>query len=193
MNRLRLFAPSLLLFAALSVQAAEPDFTIELGKRVGAIKRNSTLEQIQKAYGAKNVKATELPGPEGTKIPGAVLFKGGEREMHVIWNEERIGQEVFDVKLIGKAWVISEKLKVGASIADVETVNGGAFKVGGFDWDLGGYASFEGGKLDGKVMVRFYPSGQSDDSLLGEKQIPTGNKKLRAAKPTVTELFVVLR
>jgi hypothetical protein len=193
MNLLRLAVPALILLSISFTQAADPDFTIELGKRVGAIKKNSSLEQIQKAYGYKNVKAGELPGPEGSTIPGAILFKGGDREMHVIWNEERIGQEVFDVKLIGKAWAIDEKLKLGASLADVEAVNGGAFKVGGFDWDLGGYASFEGGKLDNKVMVRFYPLGQSDESLIGEKQIPTGNKKLRAAKPTVTELFVILR
>ncbi|OAI56830.1 hypothetical protein AYO49_03505 [Verrucomicrobiaceae bacterium SCGC AG-212-N21] len=198
MIRPRFFAFALILLVAAIAPAAEADFTIELGKRVGAIKKNSSLEQLQKAYGAKNVKATELPGPEGSTIPGAVLFKGGDREMHVIWNDERIGQEVFDVKLIGKAWVIADKLKLGATIADVETANGGAFKIGGFAWDLGGYATFEGGKLENKVMVRFDPSPESiekslDTSLVGEKQIPTGNKKLRAVKPTVSELFVILR
>jgi hypothetical protein len=193
----RFFASALILLTVATAYAADagPDFTIEIGKRVGAIKKNSTLEQIEQAYGKKNVKAAELPGPEGSTIPGAVLFKGGDREMHVIWNEERVGREVFDVKLVGKAWVISEKLKLGATIAEVEAVNGGPFQVAGFAWDLGGYASFEGGKLDRKVMVRFdHPSVQSiDESLVGEKQIPTGNKKLRAAKPTVSELFVVLR
>jgi hypothetical protein len=191
----RFFASALILLTGATAIAAGPDFIIEIGKRVGAIKKNSTLEQIEQAYGRNNVKATELPGPEGSTIPGAVLFKGGDREMHVIWNDERIGQEVFDVKLIGKAWVIADKLKLGATIADVEAVNGGAFKISGFAWDLGGYASFEGGKLDRKVMVRFdHPNSESiDESLVGEKQIPTGNKKLRAAKPTVSELFVVLR
>lgn len=172
--------------------AAEPDFTIELGKRVGAITKKSTLVQLKEAYGAKNVKSADLPGPEGTTIKGVVLFEGGAREMHVIWNDEKVGKEVFDVQLIGKAWVIAGKLKLGAGLADVEAVNGGAFKVGGFDWDLGGFANFEGGKLDGKVMVRFYPDAQGDESLSGEKQIPSGDKALRKAKPVVTELFVVL-
>ena len=182
-----------LLTIAISAHAAEPDFTIELGKRVGAIQKSSTLAQLKEAYGAKNVKTANLPGPEGTTLKGAILFKGGDREMHVIWNDEKPEKEVFDVQLIGKAWVIGDKLKLGATIADVEAVNGGAFKVSGFDWDMGGYANFEGGKLATKVMVRFSPAGQSDESLLGDKQIPTSNKKLRAAKPTVTELLVVLR
>jgi hypothetical protein len=195
MPPLRLFGSSLflLLAATFSAQAAEPDFTIELGKRVGAIKKNSTLAQLKEAYGSKNVKSANLPGPEGTTLKGAILFKGGDREMHVIWNDERPDKEVSDVQLIGKAWVIGDKLKLGASIADVEAVNGGPFKVSGFDWDMGGYANFEGGKLAAKVMVRFYPAGQSDESLLGDKQISTSNKKLRAARATVTELFVVLR
>lgn len=182
-------------FIALSApaRAAEPDFTIELGKRVGAVTKNSTLEQLKEAYGAKNVKSADLPGPEGTTIKGVILFEGGKHEMHAVWNEEKLGKEIFDVLLIGPAWVIGGKLKVGASLEDVEAVNGGAFKVGGFDWDLGGYASFEGGKLDGKVMVRFYPSGESHESLSGEKQIPTGNKTLRKAKPEVTEMAVVFR
>jgi hypothetical protein len=135
---------------ALSVQAAGPDFTIELGKRVGAIQKNSPLAQLKDACGAKSVKPANLQGPEGATLKGA-------------------------------------------SLADVEAENGGAFKVSGFDWDLGGFAHFERGKLAGKVMVRFYPTRPSDESLSGDKQISTGDKKLRAARPTVSELFVVLR
>ena len=85
-----------LLTTALSLRAAEPDFTIELGKRVGAIKKSTTLAQLKEAYGAKNVKSANLPGPEGTTLKGAILFKGGDREMHVIWNDEKPEKEVFD-------------------------------------------------------------------------------------------------
>lgn len=181
-----------LVFSVSSLHAAEPDFTIEPGKRVGAVKRTSTLEDLKKAYGAKNVKQAELPGPEGSTISGAVIFEGGDREMHVIWNDEKIGKEAFNVDLVGKAWVIGGKLKLGATIADVEALNGGAFKVGGFDWDMGGYANFEGGKLENKVMVRFYPEGESHESLSGDKQIASTNKTLLKAKPVVTELSVIL-
>ena len=182
----------IMIFSAFSLRAAEPDFTIEPGKRVGAVKRKISLEELKKAYGAKNVKEADLPGPEGSTLRGVILFEGGDHEMHVIWNDEKIGKEALNVDLVGKAWVIAGKLKLGATIADVEAVNGGAFKVGGFDWDLGGYANFEGGKLDTKVIVRFYPEGESDESLSGDKQIPSTNKTLRKAKPVVTELSVIL-
>lgn len=178
---------------SIASSAAEPDFTIELGRRVGAITAKSTLAQLKENYGAKNVKSAELPGPEGTTFPGAVLFQGGDHEMHVIWNPEKPGKEVFDVLLVGKAWKIGDKLKLGASVADVEAANGGAFKVSGFDWDLGGYANFEGGKLEGKVMVRFEPKAQTTEAISGDVQVPSRNKALLAAKPVVVEISVMLR
>lgn len=174
-------------------RAAEPDFTIELGKRVGAITKNSTLKQLKESYGAKNVKSADLPGPEGTTLKGAILFGGGDREMHVIWNDEKPEKEVYDVQLVGKAWAIGGKLRLGATLGDVESVNGGAFKVSGFGWDLGGIANFEGGKLGGMVMVCFDQTGPGDDSLVGDRQISSGDKRLRASKPVVIQLFVVLR
>jgi hypothetical protein len=181
-----------LLTTTLSLQAAEPDFTIELGKRVGAIQKNSTLAQLKEVYGAKNVRSANLSGPEGTALKGAILFKGSAREMHVIWNDEKPDKEVSDVQLIGNAWAIEGKLKLGAPLSDVTAVNDGDFRVSGFDWDLGGFADFKGGKLSGKVMVRFSPTCQADESLTGDKRISSGDKKLLAARPTVTELFAVL-
>ena len=113
--------------------------------------------------------------------------------MHVIWNPENVGKEVFDVQLVGKAWVIGDKLKLGATVTDVEGVNGGAFTLSGFEWDLGGYANFEGGKLEGKVMVRFETRGDVAESIMGDVQVPSRSKTLLAAKPVVSEIAVVFR
>lgn len=172
---------------------ADPDFTIELGKRVGAITGRSTLAQLKEAYGAKNVKSADLPGPEGTTIKGAVIFAGGNREMRVIWNPENVGKEVFDVQLVGRAWVIGDGLKLGATVSDVEAVNGGPFAMSGFEWDLGGYANFEGGKLEGRVTVRFETRGDVAESIMGDVQVASRSKALLAAKPVVSEIAVVFR
>ena len=178
---------------AQSGRAAEPDFTIELGKRVGAITGKSTLTQLKEAYGAKNVKSTDLPGPEGTTFKGAIIFPGGEREMHVIWNPEKEGREVFDVLLVGKAWVIGGKLRAGASVAEVEEANGAAFTISGFEWDLGGYADFKGGKLQGNLMVRFETRAEVAESIMGDVQVSSRSKALLAAKPVVSEIGVMFR
>lgn len=192
MNR---FLTCLLLFSAL-LHAEEPtsaDNTIVLGKRVGLIKPGMTAADIEKAYGKKNLKNMDLPGPEGSTFPGAKLFEGTERELEIVWDPEKENTKiVFDVRILGTAWKFENGLKSGMTIEEVEKINGKPFKVMGFSWDYGGYANFEGGKLDGKVSIRFNPStDEIPDYLQGDKQISSTDKKLRAVKPVVEEMITV--
>jgi hypothetical protein len=95
---------------------------------------------------------------------------------------------VFDIRVMGKARKIENGLKTGMTVAEIEKINGKPFKIAGFDWDYGGYANFEGGKLDGKVSIRFSPSTENvPEYLSGDKQLSSSDKQLRAAKPLVDE------
>jgi hypothetical protein len=182
-----------LAMASAPARAAELDHSIELGKRVGAITRKTDLAQLRTAYGPDKVKSVDLPGVEGDTIKGVIVLGGTDREMHVVWNPEKPEKEVLEVDLVGKAWSVAGGLKLGATLQEVETANGGPFKVYGFAWDMGGFALFDKGKLEGKVMVRFASTGPVSDDIMGDKEIPTGNKKLRAAKPVVEKLSVYLK
>ncbi len=173
--------------------AAEPDLTIVPGERVGAVTKTSTLQQLIKAYGADKVKATDLPGPEGSTIEGAIIFGGTDREMHVIWDPEKPKKAVFDVELIGKAWKLDSGLKVGSTLKEAVAANGGPFQVYGFEWDMGGCAVIETGKLAGKVNLRFKTTGKVAEEIVGDRLIPTTNAKLIAAKPVVETLSVSVR
>ncbi len=169
------------------------DNTIVLGKRVGLIKPGMTSVEIERAYGKKNLKIMDLPGPEGSTFPGAKLFEGSERELEIVWDPENETKKVvFDIRVIGKAWTFENGLKSGMSIEEVEKINGKPFKIAGFSWDYGGYANFEGGKLAAKVSIRFNPSSEEiPDYLQGDKQISSTDKKLRAVKPLVEEGITV--
>lgn len=168
-----------------------PDLTVEPGKKVGLITRQTTLEQLQKAYGEKNVKDTEVPAAEGETIRAAVVFEGTPHEIHVVWDFEKPGKEVAMVDIIGKGIVVNPELKVGSSIKDVEKANGAPFKLQGFGWDLGGYANFEGGKLANKVMIRFGPTVESyPDSISGDIELSSQNKDVLKAKAVVQQLSV---
>jgi len=191
---------SLLLFLCLasvfSLRAAEiplDDSTIVLGERVGPIEKGMTLFGLKTLLGASKVKPVKLPGPEGTELDGVKLFAGTDRELEILFDEESQEKEISDVRIIGKGWKFTNGLKLGMSIAEVEKVNGKPYEVSGFDWDYGGYANFEGGKMEAKASVRFSPTGEINKSLSGDKQIPSTDKKLRAAKVTVTEISVFLR
>ena len=107
--------------------------------------------------------------------------------LEVIWDPENEKKKVvFDVHVIGTAWKFENGLKVGMTLEEVEKINGKPFKISGFAWDYGGYANFEGGKLFGKVSLRFNPSTEEiPEYLMGDKELSSTDKKLRAAKPMV--------
>lgn len=190
----RIIVCLLFLAACLHAEEGDPaDNTIILGKRVGLIKPGMTAADIEKAYGKTNLKNMDLPGPEGSSFPGAKLFEGTERELEIVWDPEKEGEKiVFDVRVLGTAWKIENGLKAGMTIEEVEKINGKPFKIAGFSWDYGGYANFEGGKLEGKVSLRFNPSTDDiPDYLQGDKELLSTDKKLRAVKPVVEEMITV--
>lgn len=185
-----------LLFSAAMLHADEfdpADNTIVLGKRVGLIKPGMTAADIERGYGKKNLKNMDLPGPEGSTFAGAKLFEGTERELEIVWDPEKEEKKVvFDIRIVGKAWTFENGLKAGMTIEEVEKINGKPFKIAGFSWDYGGYANFEGGKLAGKLTIRFNPStDEIPDYLQGDKQLSSTDKKLRAVKPKVEEGITV--
>ncbi|OYW78148.1 MAG: hypothetical protein B7Z37_00465 [Verrucomicrobia bacterium 12-59-8] len=181
----------LLLFTALlNADEFDPkDNTIVLGKRVGLIKPGMTATDIEHAYGKQNLKRQKIPGAEGEEIDGAKLFADTDRELEIVWDPDNDKKQVvFDIRIFGKAWKFENGLKSGMTVAEVEKINGKPFKIAGFEWDYGGYANFEDGKLAGKVSIRFNPSTENiPEHLMGDKQLSSTDKLLRAAKPLVEE------
>lgn len=186
----RILACLLLFTAFLHADEFDPkDNTIVLGKRVGLIKPGMTATDIERAYGKGSLKQQKIPGAEGEEIDGAKLFDGTDRELEIVWDPDNEKTKiVFDIRVMGKAWKFENGLKSGMTVEEVEKINGKPFKIAGFEWDYGGYANFEGGKLDGKVSIRFSPTTENiPEYLSGDKQLSSADKKLRAAKPLVDE------
>jgi hypothetical protein len=184
----RILACLLLVTALLQADEFDPkDNTVVLGQRVGLIKPGMTATDIGRAYGKQNLTAQKIPGAEGEQIDVTKLFAGTDRELVISWdpsNDKK--QVVFDISVVGKAWNFDSGLKAGMTVEEVEKINGKPFKIAGFGWDYGGYATFEGGKLEGKVSIRFSLATQSvPEYLAGEKQLSSTDKQLRAAKPLV--------
>ncbi len=181
----------LLLFTAfLHADEFDPkDNTIVLGKRVGLIKPGMTATDIERAYGKQNLKLQKIPGAEGEEIDGAKLFADSDRELVIVWDPDNDKKQVvFDVRVVGTAWKFENGLKAGMTVEEVEKINGKPFKIAGFEWDYGGYANFDGGKLSGKASIRFNPSTENvPEYLSGDKQLSSTDKQLRAAKPLVEE------
>jgi len=187
---------SLLLFwPILQIPALGDDddskYRIVLGKRVGEIQPGMNLDDIIQIYG-NAVQPAPIPGPEGSSFDGAYLFRGTNRELQLIWDPESPARVVAHIRVIGKEWKFSNDLKLGKSIKDVEELNGGPFRVWGFEWDLGGFADFEGGRLAGVVGIRFNPSKPQKltQAVIGDQQVPSNHPAMRDVKPEVSEITV---
>src|SRR4051794_1089456 len=108
---------------------------------------DTTLAQIEQSYGKANVITGDVDGPEGTTMVATTVFpKDEQKTFQVYWfdeeKHERISGFTLPLDATGPGGI-----KIGMAIKDVEKINGKVFKVGGFYWDYGGGANFEGGKL----------------------------------------------
>jgi hypothetical protein len=177
---------------AQTVSPTADDVTVVPGKRVGPITAYSSLRILQSLFGKAQVQAGKVPGAEGETLDGAVIKKGTDQELQIVWQPEAVGKRIASVRVMGRAWKFENGLRLGLTVSEVEAINGKPFKISGFDWDYGGYASFEGGTLVQGVSVRFRPSVENySKEIVGEKQLASTSAALRAANPLVSELTVM--
>lgn len=184
------------------------DWLIEPGHRVGSITSRTTLPELEKLFGKQNVKAGQVPGPEGSEWAGAYLFAGHpEKKIKLIWKEGSQPHTV-GIAIIESAksvWHTSEPISIGTSLRQLETLNQGPFTLSGFDWDYGGTVLSWGdhGKLrpkfqqNGGLIVRLAPPEQADEALqmkvAGDQTFSSSNPAMQKINPTVSEIQVMLQ
>lgn len=194
---MRFLPLALVIFSSLSLHAGEialTDSTVVPGERVGPVERGMTLAGFKSLLLDGKTKAVyeDLLGGEGSTIPGAILFKGTDREIQVVFNPDGDEKEILEVRIVGKGWKIPGGLNRGVGLETVEKANEKPYKVAGFGWDYGGYADFSGGKLEGKISVRFKPGTKEyPDTLAGDHLIASDDAALKKNKPVVEELSVL--
>lgn len=152
---------SLLLLATGTPLAAED---LDLGCD-GIFGPDASHQKIVDAFGSGNVTFAEVPGDEGTFPEATVVFPTEPaKRLNVVWIDDQTRTRPNWI-YVGEdsQWSIGG-LRVGMPIAEVETLNGRPFTLGGFnDIDRGVVQDWDGGKLDlrsgpCRVVVSFgYP------------------------------------
>jgi hypothetical protein len=167
----------------------------------GPFGRDASHASISEIVGKENVIFTKVDGAEGEKISATVLFpKNAQRRIELIWADDKKRKGLANLSLSPKSvWIAPNGVKIGMSLAEVETLNGRPFTLSGFDWDYGGYVTdWKGGALGAaipggcKVQVRFtVPEGAPEgpaSKVAGDKEFPSSDKNMRAVKPVVGSL-----
>ena len=143
-----------------------------------------------------------MDGPEGSKIPGSILFPNDpKRRLEVLWTNEagRSGTSVIAIN--GKSqWSAPKGMKLGLPLAALEKANGKPFKLSGFGADgTAGVAGWEGGALGSlpggcKVGMRLAADSKAPpearSAVAGDKEVLSSDAGVRALKPTVVEILI---
>lgn len=156
---------------------------------------DDTYASLAVAYG-KNARLGMIPGPEGTESRGLILYPDlPERTLHVsFWDAALRHVSQVAPAADASAWTGPGGIRAGATLDDVEKVNGRPFTISGFGWDYGGYVTdFKGGRLDkltgGCVLsLRFdgdaLPDGVSGDGVMVDSNDP----RLKDARVVVSDM-----
>ncbi|PPQ18550.1 hypothetical protein CV770_15015 [Bradyrhizobium sp. AC87j1] len=137
---------------------------------------DDTERSLKQRYG-KDAVVQELPGAEGERYKGVVLFpKASDRRIEVAFTDDKAGRAsgltLRDAKT--SRWTVAG-VTIGSSLADVQKANGKPFLVSGFEWDYGGFViDWKGGALSRPlqggctVSIRFGGKTGAPRSLSGD-------------------------
>jgi hypothetical protein len=168
----------------------------------GVFAKDSSHLKLATKYDSRNITFGEVDGPEGSKIPGTILFPNDpKRRLEVLWTNDagRTGTSVIAIN--GKSqWTAPKGMKLGLPLAALEKANGRPFKISGFDAEgTGGVAGWEGGALGSipggcKIGMRLAADSKAPkearDAVAGDKEFLSNDAAVRALKPTVVEILV---
>jgi len=153
----------------------------------GAFGPDSSAARLIEIYGADNVVTGDVPGPEGSILLATTVFPNDPAKTMEFgwWDEEQL--QTLAYVTIPPDVTVPGGLKLGLTIAEAETLNGGPFELWGFFWDYGGGTNFAGGKLGELpggcfVSARFaigdYPETLDVGPISGDVQISSSEPLL---------------
>jgi hypothetical protein len=194
----------LLLLASAQVWAADIDWLIVPGERIGAITRDSTEAELRKIYGDENVTEAEVDIGEGETETGTVLFdKDPERRIEILWNDPEAKSNPAWV-LINEPrnrWKTAEGIAIGTSLHELERMNGQPFTLTGFGWDYSGTVlDWNDGALEkfvgpwGRIILRLLPEAGIPENapadIWGDRDIPSDQPSMQKLDPKVYQIIM---
>ncbi len=169
----------------------------------GPFARNADERTVARVFGAANVERADIPVGEGMTEPGTVVFaKDPEKRIDILWHDAYARPNVVIIRN-GATWPVAvtgldKPVANGATLAEIEAMNGKPFTLTGFGWDLGGYTNgWDGGRLDKPVggcnlSVRFDPPrdapGDALDKVNGDVEFSSTDSAMQQVKPVVVEI-----
>ena len=164
--------------------------------------KDSSHFKLAMSFGFRNVTATNVEAKDGTKVAASVIYPDDpQQRLEVWWKNAPLGDGTYLIVITGQSnWTAPGGLRLGLTLAELEKLNHKSFKLKGFDnngvaagsdWGGGELASLAGGCKAG-LSLRADPkvSAKIIGALSPNKEYASSNPQMRAAKPTVSEIFL---
>lgn len=172
----------LLAVLALATPALAEEITCD-----GVFAIDSSEARLIQTYGSDNVVTDIVPGPEGIEMLATRVYPDDPKRMlEFVWWDEASLTDPSHIELSSKL-VAPGGIRVGMSLAEVETINGEPFSLNGFGWDYGGAAGFSTGALadlpgDCHLNLQFAygasPEGVDTLPAMGDKELTSDDPLL---------------
>jgi hypothetical protein len=148
---------------------------------------------LRRIYGAQNVVEGEVPGAEGEKFHGVILFPKDEtRIAYVYFQDEKTLTGLSLVRVFGPVsrWQLDNGIGIGTPLSEVLRRNGKPIRFYGLDWDYGGtITEWNGGKLaprDDDPVRRAIHLGAREGAAA--RSYPMGDREFSSDDPRYPKL-----
>lgn len=175
----------------------QTDFMLKPCYGSDILNSRTSESDLVKIVGRKNVQRVERWYNEGTeRVIGSVFFKDSPSYFFIKWKDTVNFRNPDWIEIHGdkSLWMIDNGIKIGTTLDELVKLNGKAFSFSGFDWDYGGYATFEKGNLENDCYsIRLYYDYKDLfenewNQIVGDKIISTNNPVLKKIKVYVDEI-----
>lgn len=153
---------------------------------------------LKKIVGGRNIERVERCYAEGTeRVVGSVFFKDSPSYFFIKWKDTVNFRYPDWIEIHGdkSVWELDNGIKIGMELKELVKLNGKNFSFSGFDWDYGGYAFFEKGKLESDCYsIKLYYDYENLfenewNQIVGDKLISSNNPLLKKIKIYVDEII----
>jgi hypothetical protein len=184
------------------------------GKQVGVITSTASEEFLINALGRHDVSPHDtIYGAEGMFSIGTIIYKGTPNEAHIVWKDTLNfkNPEYVEIGFVepGKEsqvqWYVTNGVKVGTKLTELEQINGKSFNFSGFGWDYGGsVVDWNGGKLMNPdstsylaITLAYDYENQTlnpvADKVMGDKAFSSKDPNAQKLNPFVSHFMISFR
>lgn len=178
--------------------AGAETWRIRPGEAFGFVDARTSEASLREMVGPSMVSNAEVGAAEGVCTPGTLAFPGLPSEIEVAWADSARRRPAFvRTAATDGPWRTPRGIRIGSTLAELESLAGEPLSFSGFGWDHGGVLAW--GEGPEPLLLRL-EIDRDFDPRLGEIEAETpelaaeimGDRTVRSDHPVIREITVTV-